>query len=136
MAAPTLDPTVAAGDALPPWSLPPVERDKIREFVEATRDPNRIHVDEDFARAAGFPSVIASGGMTQAWAGQYVTTLVGVAGVRTLSVQLRSPVFPGDVLTFGGTVTDRRDGEVDCAFTATRQDGSVAAKCTATLAVG
>ncbi|MDP1818600.1 MAG: MaoC family dehydratase [Acidimicrobiales bacterium] len=113
-----------------------MERERIKDFVEATHDPNRIHVDEDFARAAGFPSVIASGGMTLAWAGQYLTRLVGVRNVRRLSVQLRAPVFPGDVLRFGGTIAERRGDELDCEFTATNQDGRVAAKCQSTILVG
>lgn len=135
-ATPSIPPTARAGDRLPSLSMPPVDKDKIREFVEATRDPNRIHVDEDFAKAAGFPTVIASGGMTLAWAGQYLTQLVGIRNVQRLSVQLRFPVFPGDVLTFDGTVTERRGDKVDCELTATKQDGNVAAKCHATLAVG
>lgn len=36
-----------------------VERGAIRRFAEALGDPNPIYVDEDAARAAGFPTVVA-----------------------------------------------------------------------------
>ena len=36
-----------------------VEKGAIRRFVEAIGDPNPIYVDEDAARTAGFPGVVA-----------------------------------------------------------------------------
>jgi acyl dehydratase len=36
-----------------------VERGAIRRFVEATGDPNPIYVDEEAARGAGYPGIIA-----------------------------------------------------------------------------
>ena len=40
-------------------TLHEVERGAIRRFVEAIGDPNPVYVDEEAARAAGFPTVAA-----------------------------------------------------------------------------
>lgn len=127
--------SAAIGAVLPEWTLPPVEREKIAEFVQATNDPNPVHVDREYANRSGFPDVIASGGMTQAWVGQFLMRLVGVRHVRQMSVQLRTPVFPGDVVTCTGTVSARVDDRLSCDLVATKQDGSVVAHGTAVLLV-
>ncbi|HUK65503.1 MAG TPA: MaoC family dehydratase N-terminal domain-containing protein [Anaeromyxobacteraceae bacterium] len=41
-----------------PW-VQAVEKGAIRRFVEATGDPNPIYVDEEAARAAGYPGIVA-----------------------------------------------------------------------------
>lgn len=128
--------SATVGMTLPEWSLPPVDRVKIAEFVKATNDPNPVHVDLDYAKQSGFPDVIASGGMTQAWVGQYLMKLVGVRNVRKMSVQLRTPVFPGDVVTCSGTVTERDNDRISCDVVAMKQDGSIAAQGSAVLVIG
>ena len=37
----------------------PIERGKVHEFANAILDPNPLYHDEEAARAAGFPSVVA-----------------------------------------------------------------------------
>ncbi len=39
--------------------VPEVEKGAIRRFVEAIGDPNPIYADEEAARAAGFPGLVA-----------------------------------------------------------------------------
>jgi acyl dehydratase len=47
------------GRALPPSEPYEVSRVKIREFADAIGDPNPIYRDQDAAKAAGHPDVIA-----------------------------------------------------------------------------
>ena len=52
---------VSVGDVLPPLSLPPVTRATLALYAGASGDHNPIHIDVDFARAAGMPDVFAHG---------------------------------------------------------------------------
>jgi acyl dehydratase len=47
------------GRAFPPSEPYEVSRVKIREFADAIGDPNPIYRDQDAAKAAGYPDVIA-----------------------------------------------------------------------------
>lgn len=42
-------------------TYPPITAADLERFGKAARDPNRIHLDEAVARAAGLPGVIAHG---------------------------------------------------------------------------
>jgi acyl dehydratase len=47
------------GRAFPPSEPYEVSRVKIREFADAIGDPNPVYRDQDAAKAAGYPDVIA-----------------------------------------------------------------------------
>lgn len=50
---------VAVGDRLPPLTPPPITRQILAVYCGASGDHNPVHVDLDFARAAGLDDVIA-----------------------------------------------------------------------------
>ena len=54
----------------------PVNQPMIRHWVDAIGDTNPIYVDDDAARAAGHPGVVAPPAMIQVW------TMMGLGGVR------------------------------------------------------
>ena len=60
---------VNVGDALPPLSLPPLTRTTLALYAGASGDHNPMHIDIDFARAAGMPDVFAHGMLSMAWLG-------------------------------------------------------------------
>jgi len=90
-------------------------REQIAAYAEASGDRNPIHLDDEAARAAGLPGVIAHG-MLQ------MGLLARVAGdpgrLRRLSCRFAEMVRPGDTVTFRG---EERDGRVE--LTAVNQDG-------------
>lgn len=45
----------------------PISRVQIARYAGAVDDFNPMHVDEEFAKAAGMPSVIAHGPLTAPW---------------------------------------------------------------------
>ena len=90
-------------------------RELIAAYAEASGDRNPIHLDEEAARAAGLPGVIAHG-MLQ------MGLLARVAGdparLRRLSCRFAEVVRPGDTVTFRG---EEADGRVE--LTAVNQEG-------------
>jgi acyl dehydratase len=99
---------VKVGDELPPLVKPPVDRSQIARFAGATGDYGPLHVDEPFARNAGFPSVLVPGMLAMGFLGELVTDWLRGARVRRFGSRFVKIVWPGDVVTVRGRVADRR----------------------------
>ena len=99
---------VKVGDELPPLVKPPVDRSQIARFAGATGDYGPLHVDEPFARNAGFPSVLVPGMLAMGFLGELVTDWLRGARVRRFGARFVKIVWPGDVVTVRGRVADRR----------------------------
>jgi acyl dehydratase len=95
---------VSVGDQIPELSKV-VTPEAVRAYAEASGDRNPLHLDDDVARAAGFPGVIAHGMFTMA---HLASCLVRWSGdpncLRRLRAQFRAPVFMGEQIVAGGTV--------------------------------
>lgn len=76
-----------------------VSRVQIARYAGAVGDFNPIHLDDEFARAAGLPSVIAHGPLSLALAIDRIVAQVGADAVKGFDARLRAPVVPGDELT-------------------------------------
>ena len=115
---------VAVGDELPAL-VRVVTRDDVKAYAEAGGDRNPLHQDDDVARAAGFPGIIAHGMFTM---GHLAACLSRWAGgpdrVRRLSAQFRAPVYPGEEIVAGGRVkrvdVERGVAVLDCWVTLER----------------
>lgn len=83
----------------------PLTRVQIARFAGAVDDFNPVHVDEEFARAAGMPSVIAHGPLTVALALDLLVAQVGTDSLCSLEARLTAPVFPGERLAVVPTDT-------------------------------
>ncbi len=102
----------------------------ITDFVRyqgASGDMNPIHHDSSFAAKAGYPTPFAVGMLQAGVLGTFATDWLGAENVRSFKVQFREQAWPGDVLTYSGTITAVReqDGErlVDIELACTRQTG-------------
>ena len=131
--------TFAVGDRLGPIERGPLTTRQLVEYAGASLDFNRIHYDEPFAKAGGFPQVIAHGMLSMAFLGQLVVAIAGsTTSVRVLSTRFRAPTFPGDVVRVDGEVTSvREEGAhtlVELRLRATRTDGTVTLEGAATFA--
>jgi acyl dehydratase len=96
---------------LPDWSLgyeleerttPPVGRDQLRKYADASGDPNPIHLSDEAADAAGLPGVIAHGMLTVATMGLLFSPYLEYGHVKTFRSRFSGMVFLGDVLRVGG----------------------------------
>jgi len=121
---------VAEGQALPPFVVEKLTRTDLVRYAGASGDFNPIHHDEEFARAAGNPTVFGHGMLTAGFLGKCLTDAVGVENLRRYKVRFATRVWPGDRITCTGRVTKKyeADGErrIDGEVTATRQTGETA----------
>jgi len=102
-----------AGDTLPPLELPPISRLDLALYCGASGDHNPIHVDTDFAQAAGMPDVFAHGMLSAAWLGRLLTGWVPQSAIRSLDLRFAAITHVGERITCTGTVAEKfeQDGQ-------------------------
>jgi acyl dehydratase len=113
-----------------PCAFGPVSRADFVRYAGASGDFNPMHYDEPFATGAGFPSVFSQGMHQAALLATFATDWLGAENVRRFHVRFREQVWPEDVLTCSGMITQEErqaDGLlVTVELTCTRQTGAVA----------
>jgi acyl dehydratase len=105
-----------------------VTREDVKAYADAGGDANPLHQDDDAARAAGFPGIVAHGMFTMGHLASCVTRWAGgPERVRRLSAQFRAPVFMGEEVVAGGRVkaVDAKEGVavVEC-WVSVERDGA------------
>ncbi len=110
-------------------AIGPVSRVQIARYACAVGDFNPMHVDEEFAKAAGMPSVIAHGPLTVALALDAIVGQLGQDALEAAEARLRAPVFPGDALTVvptaGGAEVRKADGSLAATLVLRGRSGDV-----------
>ena len=98
------------GERLRPGTeLPTVERAvtraQVEAYAEATGDDNPLHLDDDFARAAGLPGAICHGMLEMAMVAEAVISWTG-PDMRPLELSCRfsRPLLVGDSLRCGARI--------------------------------
>lgn len=132
--------TVAVGTELPTLTKPAITRETLKVYGPAAGDPNPMHVDEEFAKNAGYPGVFAHGMLSMGYLGEFLHKAAGgVANVRKFRARFAKLTWPGDVVSCKGTVTSVRDEGgtklVDCDIWTETQSGERKIVGTATLAL-
>lgn len=97
---------LSTGDPMPERSAGPLARRDFVRYAGASGDFNPIHYDEPYARRVGNPTVFGQGMFTAGVAAHAVADWLGLARVGTFGVRFQSRVWPGDVVTARGEVTD------------------------------
>ncbi len=118
---------LAVGDELAPLVKGPLERIQLVKYAGASGDFNPIHVDEPFARSAGYPSVFAHGMLSMGFLGELVTSWIDPRQLRELGVRFVAITWPGDTIRARARVARKfeEDGErrVELAVWTENQDG-------------
>ena len=97
---------VEEGDAIPPFVVENLTRTDLVRYAGASGDFNPIHHDEDFAKAAGNPTVFGHGMLTAGFVGALHHRLRRApANLRRYKVRFATRVWPGDTITCSGRVT-------------------------------
>ena len=121
--------SLSVGDEISAVNKPAISRHTLALYCGGSGDHNPIHVDSDFAKAAGMPDVFAHGMLGMAYLGQALTGWVPQSALRSYGVRFASITWVGNELTCGGTVTEKfeEDGEkrVRLEVKAEDQDGEI-----------
>lgn len=78
-----------------------------RYFLAAFEDTNPLHVDDDFARARGFPQLVTHGAILNGFISHFVGVYFpgGAPLEHSVSIQFKSPCHIGDQISIEATVT-------------------------------
>ena len=99
------------GDKLPAFQTEPISRLALALYCGASGDHNPIHVDIDFARAAGQQDVFAHGMLSMAYLGRLLTNWVPQRQLRHFGVRFVAITQVGDRITCRGTVVEKFEAE-------------------------
>jgi acyl dehydratase len=115
---------IRIGDRIVHKTFPPISRHTLALYCGASGDHNPIHVDIDFARAAGFPDVFAHGMLVMACLGQALTDAVPPARLRAFATRFVAITQLGAELSCEGTVTElfEENGERRARLALTTRD--------------
>jgi acyl dehydratase len=117
---------IAVGAELPALQTEPISRLTLALYCGASGDHNPIHVDSDFAHAAGMDDVFAHGMLGMAYMARVVTGWVPQRAIRALSTRFVAITHVGDRISCSGSVVEKlADGQVRLALTAQDQTGAV-----------
>ncbi|MDY7037410.1 MAG: MaoC family dehydratase [Thermodesulfobacteriota bacterium] len=88
-------------------------QEKINTYISSAEDYNPIHVDPEFAKKTPFKSTIAPGYQFIAYISELMTRDFGEKWITggMMDVRLLRAVLPGDELSIGGKVTEKREEE-------------------------
>lgn len=115
----------ADGETIFETTLAGSDAAQLVEFSAGTQDPNPIHLDEDFAKGAGYPGILQQGPMTTGHFTRLLEEKVGQGKLTFLDVYFTAPVFTAERLHLSATVTETLAlGEVVCALACAKEDGT------------
>lgn len=98
-------PTFAVGAAIPTLEIP-LNRTMIMACAVASQDFEDVHHDPTKAQERGTPDIFMSINTTNGLIDRYLTDWTGPHGrIRSVSLRLGVPNFPGDTMTMTGEVT-------------------------------
>lgn len=124
---------------LPPIRIQPISRTTLALFAGASGDHNPIHVDSDFATAAGFDDVFAHGMLSMAYLGRLLTAIAPQGQLRSYSTRFIAitPVHAEPTCTATTVAIDTVDGERQASLelAVTLADGTVTLRGTAVIAI-
>jgi acyl dehydratase len=116
----------SANDAvaeLPPLQKPAITASQLLHYAGASGDFNRIHIDRDYALAAGHPALVVHGMLTNAFVAEMLTRWAGAGSIRRLQLRFVGIAYEGDEITCRGRVIGDEDGVTRVEVSAERRDG-------------
>ena len=99
------------GDELPVLTTEPITRDTLALYCEASGDHNPIHLDIDYAKAAGLDDVIAHGMLSMGYLDRMLTNWVSQRQIRSYKTRFTTITNVGDTVTCTGKVAEKFEAE-------------------------
>ncbi len=144
MSAP-VPPRLRHGDVEAGHALAPLDYDVTATTIVlgalAARDWRPMHHDHHFAvHRNGTRDIFMNTPNLAAWFERYLTDWTGPHGrLGSMQFRMRGSIFPGDTMTFSGTVTEVATDEVGCGWVAVAVevavDGDLKTSCVARVAL-
>jgi acyl dehydratase len=100
--------------------------DQTNLFAKAADDPNPIHVEDNFAKAAGLPGRILHGLCIMSFCGQAFVRRAGAgdpARLVRLKARFAKPAYPGQTITTRAFAPETKDGILHYRFIAQSDTG-------------
>jgi len=129
---------VNVGDELPEV-VETVDEVQMFFFSAATNNGHRVHYDEPYTtKVENRPALLVHGPLQAALLAKAVTDWAGAEGhLRRFAIQNRGNAFPHQKLTYGGTITDKREEDgralVELDIFERNEEGAVLVPGTATV---
>src|ERR1700733_15270866 len=101
--------SVKVGDEIPKIEVKGVTRPGFVRYAGASGDFVPLHYDQTFVEGAGIPTVFAQGMFTAGLLSKALTDVAGMGQVRRFKVRFATRVWPGDVITCRGKVTNKTE---------------------------
>lgn len=99
--------TIEKGEQVTPLSKAAVTRVQIARFAGASQDWSPLHLDDDFAKSAGYGGVFAHGVIGLSFATEAVSRWLENGRILAVTGRFRKLVWPGDILRMTGMVAER-----------------------------
>jgi acyl dehydratase len=101
------------GASLPELVRGPITRGTLALYAGASNDHVLLHIDSDFAKAAGMGDVFAHGMLSMAYLAQFLTAIAPQERVRAWNVRFLAITPVGATVRCSGEVVERfeADGE-------------------------
>ena len=103
--------TLNVGDDLPTLTSDPISRHTLALYCGASGDHNPIHVDLDYAKAAGLDDVIAHGVLSMGYLARLLTNWVPQRQIRSYKTRFTAITNVGDTVTCTGKVAEKFEAE-------------------------
>ena len=105
--------SLKVGDELPAMTTAPVSRHTLALYCGASGDHNPIHVDLDYAKAAGLDDVIAHGVLSMGYLARMLNNWVPQQKIRSYRTRFTAMTNVGDTVTCTGRILEKLvvDGE-------------------------
>lgn len=121
------------GTKIDPMVFAPISREQLKGYAQASGDNNPIHLDEEIAKEAGLPGVIAHGMVIAAMIAErsrkFVEDEIAVDGwgIKGMSFRFRTMVLVGDVITVSAAIKQNTPQMLSLDLQAKNQRGDVVA---------
>ena len=105
--------SLKVGDELPVMTTDPVSRHTLALYCGASGDHNPIHVDLDYAKAAGLDDVIAHGVLSMGYLARMLNNWVPQQKIRSYRTRFTAMTNVGHTVTCTGRILEKLvvDGE-------------------------
>lgn len=106
---------------------PKITREQLWAYAGASGDRNPIHLDDDVAKKAGFPSVIAHGMLSMGLLGSYIQSQFPENQylLQSFRARFKRVIFPGDTLTCEGEIRKETETTLSVALWCRNQVGEI-----------